>query len=160
MELAGRLALDAGQIKRFKGFVVWHHLVPVSEGGDDSPENLRPFIHSSHVLIHSILATYDPTQASRQYAVEMMTGTKYSFRGDFAEDVLTAMDAAAARVRAEQSLVQKDLSGRVQDLLLATGVHPYNYIDQTHRGHPTPGLPRCTDCFGQHRTLADRPKAQ
>ena len=57
MELAGRLALDAGQIKRFKGFVVWHHLVPVSEGGDDSPENLRPFIHSSHVLIHIILAT-------------------------------------------------------------------------------------------------------
>ena len=57
MELAGRLALDAGQIKHFKGLVAWHHLVPRSEGGDDSPEKLRPFIHSSHVLIHIILAT-------------------------------------------------------------------------------------------------------
>ena len=58
MELCGLLELDDAQIKRFKGVVCYHHLVPVSEGGDDSVANLRPFIFSSHVLIHIVLAAY------------------------------------------------------------------------------------------------------
>ena len=144
--------LDDAQIKRFKGFVCYHHLVPVSKGGENSVGNLRPFIFSSHVLIHIVLAAYWPNKPNLQYAVDLMTTgeSRKDALTSFPEEVLAAMDSAVTKSNAERS--------RTQALLASTGDH--NFQDRTQGWHATPGLPRCTKCFGQHRVLTDRTKGQ
>ena len=115
--------------------------------------NLLPFIFSSHVLLHIVLAAYWPKKPNLQCAVLLMTGSQaVDIVASFPEQVLSAMDAACAKSSAEQS--------RRQTLLASTGDHPFQ--DPTHqlRMHAAPGLPQCTKCFGQHRTVADRTKGQ
>ena len=133
MELCGQLELDAAQVQRFKGFVCRHHLVPRCEGGDDSVRNLRPFIFSSHALIHIVLATYWPNKPNLQYAVKLMiTGeSRNDALTSFPDEVLAAIDAAVTKSNAERS--------RRQALLASTGEH--NFQDRTQGWHATPGLP-------------------
>ena len=115
--------------------------------------NLLPFIFSSHVLIHIVLAAYWPNKPNLQHAVLLMTGImtgRTDAPTSFPEEVLAAMDAAVAKSNAYRS--------RKQALLASTGEH--NFQDRTQGWHATPGLPRCTKCFGQHRVLTDRTKGQ
>ena len=144
-ELCGRLELNAAQIKRFKGFVCWHHLVPTSEGGDNSSINVRPFIYSQHVILHIVPATFWPNKLNLQCTVEMMTGK--NIRGKFPEGLLVGMDAAVACSRAAESSRLRALA--------ATGDHPFQ--DRTKCSHATAHLPRCSKCSCQHRVDADRP---
>ena len=121
MELCGLLELDDAQIKRFKGFVCYHHLVPTSEGGDSSVGNLRPFIYSSHFLLHIVLATYWPNKHNLVHAVNMMAITMAGHKDvltSFPEEVLAAMDAAVVKSHAANS--------RRQTMLASTGDHVFH----------------------------------
>lgn len=114
--------------KRAKGDVYYeeHHIIPRSEGGSNSPENLVLLTAREHYLAHWLLFRENPTQ-SRAYAFWRMNTKNSSMNSRGYEEARIAystyMSLVKTGVPRDENTLQKMEKWRLESLI--KGEHPF-----------------------------------